>query len=342
MSFSGKKILVIHNGGVGFAKLLNDICTKLGMKFDWIADKPNENAFGKIAGRLHLRFYEKVLEKHYRTSFSKLHDSYDYILIIRGEYTPHNAIRYLKEKNPHASLILYMWDSVRNNHGIESKWPLFDRVYTFDRADWQKYRNRIGFIPLFYSEEYLKHIDRNAEQQYDVAFIGTAHGDRPKIVTQIEDICRQRGMSMYKFLYCPHYLVFIYNKIFNRDYLHVKKQDLSFQTMPQQEIYSVYSRSKCILDVEIKTQTGLTMRTMDVLGLKKKLITTNKDIVNYDFYRPSNVFVIDRENIALDQDFFEAPYEELSSELYEKYSMKSWLVQLLGEEVRPCITVSVN
>ena len=329
-NYKGKRLLLIHNGGKKQGDLYCHVCDQLGITIDQLADKPNEKAFGKIAGRLHLRFYERELNKYYHHEIDKLGNNYDYILVIRGEYTPSESIQYLREKNPHAKMVLYMWDSIQNNRGIQGKWSLFDKVYSFDRADYLKYKDRIGFVPLFYCEEYIDQIERNCESEYDIAFIGTAHGDRVKIVKAIRKESERNGLKMFSFLYCPHILVFLYNKLFNKDYKYVKRHDLSFKPMTQKEIYEIYSRSDNILDIEIKTQTGLTMRTMDILGLKKKLITTNRDIVNYDFYDKNNILILDRDNVHLDLGFLKAPYNELSKEIYDKYSMKSWLLQLIS------------
>lgn len=299
------------------------------MTVDHINDKPNEKAFGKIAGRLHLRFYEDILNRYYISAMDALADSFDYILVIRGEYTPAGAIRYLREKNPRAKMILYMWDSMQYNHGIENKWPLFDKVYTFDRADYLAHQDQIGFIPLFYQEEHI-HMDKTYEQKYDIAFIGTAHGDRPRIIKEVEQQCDLLGLKMYKFLYCPGTIMYYYNKLFNKDYRTIKKQDLAFAMMPQKQIYEIYKQSGCVLDVEIGSQTGLTMRTIDTHGLRKKMMTTNPDIVHYDFYDENNICVIDRHHVRIDEAFLKKPYHVLDEALYQKYSMESWLFRLLG------------
>lgn len=326
----GKKILIIHNGGSKLDKLFQNTCQKLGMTYEGIPDKPNEKAFGKIAGRLHLAFYEKILNKYYRKTIESLNNGFDYILVIRGEYTPTDSISLLQEKNPNAKMILYMWDSIRNNKGIQNKWPLFDSVYTFDRHDFIDNKGRIGFVPLYYCEEYIEQVDKSLNPEYDIAFIGTAHGDRVKIVKEVERFCTDNDLNMFRFLYCPHILVYIYNKLFNKDYRHVKLSDLSFNPMTQKEIYEIYSKAESVLDVEIKTQTGLTMRTIDILGLKKKLITTNKDIINYDFYDENNILVIDRDSLNIDTGFLKKPYKEIKKEIYDKYSMKNWLLRLIG------------
>ncbi|MFI8377987.1 hypothetical protein [Leeuwenhoekiella sp. NPDC079379] len=44
-----------------------------------------------------------------------------------------------------------------------------------------------------------------------------------------------------------------------------------------------------LLDVQKGNQEGLTFRIFEALALKKKLIITNKSIVDYYFYDPQNL-----------------------------------------------------
>ena len=64
---------------------------------------------------------------------------------------------------------------------------------------------------------------------------------------------------------------------------------------------------------------------------KRKLVTTNSDIKNYDFYNENNILIYS-EPINLDSPFFKNEYEELSDEMYEKYSLKNWLITMIGKE----------
>jgi len=64
--------------------------------------------------------------------------------------------------------------------------------------------------------------------------------------------------------------------------------------------------------------------------LEKKLITTNKDIVNYDFYNPNNIFVWDNIKTEIPNDFLTTPYQPLSIPIFEKYSIKKWVKTILN------------
>ena len=88
--------------------------------------------------------------------------------------------------------------------------------------------------------------------------------------------------------------------------------------------------SRIIIDVQMAKQNGLTIRTFEALGFNKKLVTTNKNILEYDFYDPQNIYVYDGK-FDFDNVFFTKPYKPLPKELKEKYSLSSFLDTLLSE-----------
>ncbi|MTD01286.1 hypothetical protein GKS16_03215 [Streptococcus uberis] len=72
------------------------------------------------------------------------------------------------------------------------------------------------------------------------------------------------------------------------------------------------------------------MRTIEMLGMNKKIITTNSDIKNYDFYHPNNISIINRDSIEIDPNFLNSEYEPIDKEVYDKYSLKNWILDSLG------------
>lgn len=328
-----KRILLIALTGYRDG-ILKKMC-ELGAEVDLINDKPNDGFICKALGRYKVKSYQYVIDKYYQEQLEKLKDrNYDYILSIRGEYTPIKTLQRLKEYYPKSKLILYMWDGLGklNTKGIEEKWQYYDRVYTFDRIDYEAHKDKLSFLPLYYYEDYLPNqsLDSNsADFKYDISFIGTGHEDRVKIVKDVMIQCKKRGMRGFSYFFVPHQLVFFKNKLLNRDFKNVEMSDVWFEMMPFERLYDTYNNSRCIVDVENPHQHGLTMRSIEILGLKRKFITTNKDIVNYDFYNPNNILVIDRENPVVDFSFFEKPYETLKEELYQKYSLGNWILEVL-------------
>ena len=190
----------------------------------------------------------------------------------------------------------------------------------------------MSFLPLYYYGEYLPKDTKtpnSSDFKYDISFIGTGHADRVRIVKDVMRQCKADGKKVFRYIFMPHYLVFLKNKLLNRDFKGVKKKEIHFKMIPFEKLYKIYANSKCVVDVENPGQHGLTMRSIEIIGLKRKFITTNADIVNYDFYNPNNILVIDRKNPVVDMSFFEKPYEELPKEIYEKYSLKSWILEVL-------------
>ena len=122
-------------------------------------------------------------------------------------------------------------------------------------------------------------------------------------------------------LQLPYKLLVLKNdKGFSSKYLTLINDKL---TMTDIKKYS--DESKILLDICRKKQVGLSFRIFESLGCHKKIITTNKDIINYDFYNPSNIFVIDEENVVIDTSFIESNYLDIPNHIYDKYTIKGWL-----------------
>lgn len=329
----GKRILLIALPGYR-----DGIITKmreLGAETDLIHDKPNDGFICKTLGRYQVGFFQEVLNHYYRKALEPLKSrDYDYILSIRGEYTPISTLKLLKNYFPNSKLILYIWDGLhkRNTKGIEKKWPYYDKVYTFDRIDYEEYKKELLFQPLYYYEDYLpKELSVSNKESfiYDLSFIGTGHDDRIPIVKNVMEQCRKNGLRCFSYFYVPHQMVFLRDKICNQYYKNVKLSDVRFEKISFSQLYQIYANSKCVIDVENAGQHGLTMRSIEILGLKRKLITTNKDIKNYDFYNSSNVFILDRKNPVMDMEFFNVPYQMLEDDMYKKYSLENWIFEVL-------------
>ena len=93
----------------------------------------------------------------------------------------------------------------------------------------------------------------------------------------------------------------------------------------------ITKKSRCILDFPYACQEGLTMRTIEALGAKCKLITTNKNIIQYDFYNEKNIYIIDPITMNLpDEEFILSEYEDIPNDMYLYYSLDSWIEWLIS------------
>src|SRR5690606_39098696 len=73
----------------------------------------------------------------------------------------------------------------------------------------------------------------------------------------------------------------------------IKGLEVIEKGIPFSEIFKYSENSKIVIDIAHANQKGLSMRPFEALGLKRKLITNNTDIKNYDFYNPNNIFIIE-------------------------------------------------
>jgi hypothetical protein len=207
----------------------------------------------------------------------------------------------------------------------------FDHAFSFDRND-SSSNESLEFLPLFYGEnfQYIQNDDK--ENIYSVAFIGSLHSDRFNFVKKITNQLANDDLSAFTFFYCPSRLLFLLKKILTSEFNGVKWSDVSFTPLNQKTIKDIISESKMIIDVEHPSQTGLTLRTIESLGARKKLITTNKDIKNYDFFTDSNICVVDRINPKVDGTFKESKFSVKSELIEKKYSLNSWLNTIFQSE----------
>lgn len=65
----------------------------------------------------------------------------------------------------------------------------------------------------------------------------------------------------------------------------------------------IISDSKCILDSLEDGQIGLAIWIIEYLGAKRKVIATNEDVKNYDFYKEKNVYIYKKYSLKLCLDF---------------------------------------
>ena len=109
----------------------------------------------------------------------------------------------------------------------------------------------------------------------------------------------------------------------------IKPFYIAFKGVTSEETANVLKHSKVAIDVPVQGQNGLTMRTIETLAAHTKIITTNRNIKEYDFYNPDNVEIIDRNDPQIREDFVDSPYTPIDDGIIEKYSLGNWVRRLL-------------
>jgi len=330
MRLENKKILFFAPSFFGYEYAIKNKLEELGALVDLYDERPSSNSFIKAIIRSHkkyLRFFISQLIQRYFTFIIKENydKNYDYIFIIKGEIFDEKIVLKLKGHYPNAKLILYLWDSITIYKSIQNSLYLFDRAFTFDSKDALQFE-KLKFRPLFYIDKYSDfNIKDDLKFENDILFIGTAHSDRWVFLQKIKQQALKQGLKVDFYLYIQSPLVFLARKIFDKKQKGLSIRDVNFKSLSQDEIVKRTHTSKSVLDIQHPKQTGMTMRTIEVFGAQRKLITTNQNIDQYDFFEPNNISVIDRENPILSNDFFEVDFRKSSSLLIHKYSILGWI-----------------
>ncbi|KAF0224001.1 MAG: hypothetical protein FD133_852 [Erysipelotrichaceae bacterium] len=337
-SINGKKILLLAPSFFGYELKVKSKMEDMGALVDFY----DERSVSSAAAKAILKFLPNLFIKRTNKYYDKILNEnkgkkYDFIFVIKCEMLTGQILQRMKQDFEDAKFCLYLWDSISNIPGIESKFSYFDTILSFDRNDSNKFK-RISFRPLFFLDEFRKDNDTNSlyEHKFDLCFLGTIHSDRYSIIKKLRKICNEHNVRFFTFQYLQSKFVYYVFKILKKEFRETRITDFSFEKMNLEDITNIVNNSKVILDIEHPKQNGLTMRTIEMIGMKKKIMTTNKDIANYDFYDPTNIQIISRENPDFSLDFFEREYQLLDADIYEKYYIENWITEILlsNEQVK--------
>jgi hypothetical protein len=296
-----------------------------GFRVDYFSETPRSRAFHYYVKTGNQKQIDRIAARKAKGIARACSSSYDVVLIIKCQYLTAEALEQIRKKNPRARRILYLWDSLVRIPGIREKMSFFDEVWSFDRTDCLREKN-LTFNPLFFRREFdLPPLQGPAV--FDLTFVGWYHSDRPGIIDRVYDFCRQQDLK-YNIRLTVSRLDYLRDWILNGE-LKRKKELLQFSPLSISQYTVMLKQTAIVLDIAHPRQSGLTIRTIETLGAQRRLITTNADVVNYDFYRPENICIVDRESPVIPPGFFRGAYEPLPANLRERYSLAAWLERMI-------------
>lgn len=326
--YRGKKILMISASFFGYEKEIRWKLESFGSEVDYFDERPENDFLTKSLIRVNRKLLAPKNNAYYNNIIEQTkHRNYDFIFVIKGEVISNVHIERLRQAHKQAKFILYLWDALSYSPNSKVIKNSFDAVYTFDKSDAEHYTD-MQFRPLFFIDEYRKSAEAKVIQDIDVLFIGTVHTDRFSVLKRIERQLKEKNLNFYFYHYYPSKKLYYFKRLRDRDIRKYGKAELKYDKLSKEEITQLFNRSRVIVDIERPKQNGLTMRTIEVFGAHKKLITTNESIKNYDLYNPENINIIDRYAPVIDPSFIYQEYEKPPEEVYEKYSLDDWLHEI--------------
>ena len=234
----------------------------------------------------------------------------DQILVINPELIDRKYHQEIKKFT--ARYVAYLYDSLARcpaDHLVD----LFDEIFSFDKNDSDKHH-----FKLITNYNYLQEAKTVEKPKYDLVYLAS-FDNRINLLSKV--------IKKLQYLKLTCQVVIVGKKTWKKN-LNLQINSSIIYTrkrIKHQEIPGYYRQGKVLLDLIRENQTGLSFRIFEAMALKKKIITNNQTVKEYDFYNPENIMIINDDLSNLEKSFFETEYQELAPEIYRKYTLQSWV-----------------
>ncbi|MEJ8591157.1 hypothetical protein JSO54_07915 [Riemerella anatipestifer] len=239
---------------------------------------------------------------------------YDFCLVFRADFFLPNVL--LQAKTKSRNMVAYQYDGLKRSPSVFDLIQYFDAFYVFDSSDVETY-SQYGLRKA--TNFYFKDDNINSDVETfdnDFYFLGSFHKSRLEILNKLSSFFRLNGIK------------FDFNIVFQKEKRrYIKRHEninVLYEMLPFSEYLNKVAKSKFILDILIEEHQGLSFRIFEALYLRKKVVTTNQTVKDYDFYHPDNFFIIGDRNLEELIPFLKGEYVDLDETIIEKYSFESW------------------
>jgi len=284
----------------------------------------NVNPFTKVLKKLHEHVSIPLKEIWYENWKKKI-QKYDVIIIFDG-LRGRDVIKYIHKTNPSTRIILYYVNKFRQGakNDPENFKDLPCELWSFDKNDCE--RVKMNYNPFCYDDVFSNEENKKAfhnkeyvgQEIYDAFFIGV---DKNRLATLIK---LKTLLEKYQYK-----VKIILKKAKHLSYKNFTAEDNDFilteRGIEYKDVIKYIHQSKCIIEIEDTNQNGLTLRSMESIFFKKKLITDNHDILNYDFYKNENIFILGYDAEERLKTFLLSPYEPVDDDIIKQYTWEAWL-----------------
>ncbi len=241
----------------------------------------------------------------------------DYALLIRPDQYSEQVVN--KIKRIAYNVCAYQWDGLERFPAVKKYIDWFDHFFVFDPKDISDHPN-VRPITNFYTESFQPYYD--PESRSDAYYLGTYIRDRASEVEDILTTLQSLGLNV------KHHICYRGSDTRKFRQLDTTRDLLTYW----QNLHFAYN-TNLLIDVSNHVHKGLSFRTFEALGFGKKLITTNPDVRQYDFYHPNNILVWGGHDRSEIEAFLRTPYMPVAQEIREKYSFSNWISYVLsGQE----------
>ena len=324
-----RRALLITPSFFGYERDIADAMKKSGWEIDLMDERPSNSSLIRAAIRARPSLVHRRVDKHYAKCAGRLRVPYELVVVIKAEVVPRWFLEEVRRLSPDARFIFYAYDSVANApHSVEVL-DVFDRLFSFDHDDVDRYPG-LEYMPLFYGPEFdFEGRESLKARDLSVAFVGTVHSDRYQFVKSLTS--GVAGTYIFFFVQAPWY--FALGKYLLGTFKGIRWKEVSFVPMTKAQVADIFRRSLVVLDLQRTGQSGLTMRTFEAVASGATLVTTNAGIVREPFYDPARMIVVSSPPLAEERQKIERLLRLEPSGPppgFEAYSLDSWVRKLTG------------
>ena len=324
--FKGKKILMFSPYGscTHYTFHIADELRSRGAEVRVYDERPSQ----ATAAKIYMYFFRSLAPQYFMNYIKKIvkeTEGYNpnVVFVVRGQAFDVATLSYLRSVYTNARFIFYQWDPLCGKR-VKDILDIYDDAFSFDTDD-VKNNPEFKFRPSLYLNEYLK-ITEEEKRKYDVAFVGTLYNNRWPVIKKFIDYFDKNGSKAFFYLYMPSWTLYLWD--FIRKFTFVSPKRMHFTAMPFLENVDVVKDSKCVLDIVYSKQTGLSMRAFESMAAKRKYITNNPIVAEYDFYDPNNILIVDTENLDIPKEFIDSPFRDIDSAIMKKYSVVGFVDEI--------------
>ncbi len=233
-------------------------------------------------------------------------------IIIFDNAFDKNLANFLK-KHFDGDVFVYSWNTAitSKQKSILLTAKKYFPVYSFDKENCSKLD--LNYASMVYSRDVVTSVlDKKSVITYDVVFLGWDKGRRKELYN----------------LYCLFKKMDFRCYFLIRDNIKQKLHDdfmITNENTPYEEYLKILNSSSVIIDIQQKGQEGLTIRIVEAIFFRKKIITNKQDIDMYDFYNSNNIFILGKDRFDDLEDFITSPYVDVPYEIERKYDLKYWV-----------------
>ncbi|MFK8078823.1 MAG: hypothetical protein AB8B97_00940 [Granulosicoccus sp.] len=317
------RVLLLTPSTFGYETRITEAVKHSGHDVRWHDERVGNSLLLKVLTRLRLiRYVPGIVSAHVQRILKAADDlKAEVVFIVNPETLKGPDYQLIRKALPEARIVIYKWDSIRQKPLDEETFQWVDDIYSFDPEDCQQ-DSRLMHWPLFHCHQ-TDIINQDAsgrDYKYDFAFVGSAHLRRIKLLATFEKTLKAEQRPYFFLLVSPspiHHVLFL----FARRWFGYSGT-LTLQQLAYPDYLTVIEQSRCILDVEFQRQSGLTMRTVEVIFSGTPLMTTNPSLKGYEFYDRERMFFMDEHKIDVPR---QTPTEQqIDLTLFEKHSITNW------------------